>query len=142
MPFTIRQINPLLDFPGDQLPQIFVSAPAKKMPETLSEETAKRQIADMKLIVRAGVVDPPLSAAGKGESFGRESWLTVDDLFRDPEIGVRLYVEVMAHSLNRFKGLKGVFFSIKLRHTLFITWRKLMREPRLMFFSPTEGAAT
>lgn len=142
MQFTIRKINPLLDFPGEQLPQIFVSAPQKKMPETVAEETTKRQIADMKMIVRAGVVDPPMSAAGKGEAFGRESWLTVDDLFRDPEMGLRLYIEVMAHSLNHFSGLKGVFFSIKLRHTLFIIWRKLMAAPQLMYCSPKADTAS
>lgn len=127
--FTIRKINPLLDFTADTMPQIFTAYLTRRKFEnatTTTVEQLQRANEDMKSIIMAGLVTPKLVPVGKGDARGREDGITVEDLFRDEDMAVKLYVEIFTHSLNRFKGLKGLFFSIKIKHTLFTEWRKNM----------------
>ena len=51
-----------------------------------------------------------VSSSGKGEKRGKEPGITAEDLFRDPEMGGRLYAAIMEHSLVRLRGMKKVFF--------------------------------
>lgn len=74
------------------------------MMETPTVAMLQRAQDDMKMIVKAGLVAPKL---------GEE--ITIDDLFSNPDLGVKLYEEVLIHSLNRFSGLKGVFFSLRIK---------------------------
>ena len=119
--FSIKKLNPLLDFPSDKMPQIF-SHYLKRKPvkEDLNQEISIQQLrqslSEMKLIVEAGVVAPQFSP----------QLITIDDIFRFGDTGAKLYLEILAHSLNQFSGLKGVFFSIRIKHSLFTTWRKNM----------------
>jgi len=126
MRFTIKRINPLLDFHSDQMPQIFtdfVSARPSALP-TMTPETIKKYQEDMYAIIRAGVVDPVLSKEG----------ITTEDLFRDMEIGTKLYQAILEHSMNRFKGLKKLFFSIKSKYSSYIVWRKLTGHYQATFY--------
>ena len=119
--FTIKKLNPLLDFPSDKMPQIF-SHYLKRKPikedlnQDISIQQLRQSLSEMKLIVEAGVVAPQFSP----------QLITIDDIFRFGDTGAKLYLEILAHSLNQFSGLKGVFFSIKIRHSLFTIWRKNM----------------
>jgi hypothetical protein len=91
----------------------------------------------MKLVVNAGIIDPPLVPVGKGENYRKENGITVDDLFVDIELGTTLYLEIVAHALNKFSGLRGLFFSIRIRHMLRTEWRKSLRQDPLTSYSPT-----
>lgn len=116
--FKIKKINPFIDFPAERMPQIFSYAIKRKKFDpasvTMNEAQVRRGLEDMKAIVTAGVIEPRLSP----------EVLTVDDLFRWGDTGPKLYLEILAHSLNQFSGLKGVFFSIKIRQSLYTAWRK------------------
>ena len=124
--YVIRKINPLLDFSYDKIPQIFsiyqTKRPAVNTQPHLSQ--LQKNLEDMKAMVNIGLVEPKLVAIGKGDKLDREDGITVNDLFRDMELGTRLYLEILTHSLNRFTGLKGLFFSIRTRHLLLTLWRK------------------
>lgn len=116
--FIIRKINPILDFTPEQMPQIFTAMTSRR---DISQTVSPKVVLDqMMRIVEAAVVCPELVPVGKGESKGREAGLTVEDIFRDEETGSRLFAEIMIHSLNRFKGLKSLFFSIKTRLSFWI----------------------
>lgn len=132
--YVIRKINPLLDFPYDKVPQIFSSFYSKRPKVDTSPHPANIQktLDDMKSIVAVGIVKPELIPMGKGEKRGKEDGITVDDLFVDIELGSKLYLEIIAHSLNRFRGLKGLFFSIKIRQLLFTEWQKNMGNDQLI----------
>lgn len=137
--FVIRKINPLLDFPSDRMPQIFASFISRRPQESkrLPDAAEKRLEEDVKMIVAAGVVEPRLTPAEKA----KPEDLTVNDLFRDPAMGTQLYIEVLTHSLNRFSGLRGVFFSIKTKLLLSMHSRRAMDASRLTFFSQMEPTA-
>lgn len=122
--FTIRRINPLIDFDAEHMPQIFTSfQSARKTDKTPYD--SKAIIAQMMKVVEAGLVDPPLVPVGKGAEKGKENGITIEDIFRDEDCGVRLYSEIMLHSLNKFSGLKKLFFSVKVRLAYFINLAKL-----------------
>jgi hypothetical protein len=111
--FVIRKINPVMDFLPEQMPNLFTGHNSKRdIGATFSPKVLLEQ---MQRIVEAGVVSPELVPIGKGDRRGKEDGLTVEDLFRDEEIGAKLYIEIMLHSLNRFRGLKSLFFSLKNR---------------------------
>ena len=111
--FVIRKINPVLDFLPEQMPQIFTASNGKRdMSQVVSPKVMLEQ---MMRVVEAAVVEPELVLIGKGEKRGKEDGLTIEDIFRDQDTGAKLFKEVMLHSLNRFKGLKSVFFSVKMR---------------------------
>lgn len=130
--FTIKKLNPLLDFPPDRMPQFFsyyLKRKPVKEPEALSVEQLRKGLDEMKLVVETGIV------AMKPEGFA------INDLFRWGDTGSRLYLEILAHSLNHFRGLKGVFFSIRIKRLLFTSWQKLMDENQSKSSSPTAVTA-
>lgn len=124
MRFVIRKLSPLLDFESDKIPTIFTSTHprrgANKNPPPATPEALKRAEEDMYGIIAAGVVEPALSADG----------LTPKDLFRDMQIGTALYIEIVAHSLNVFRGLKGLFFFHRIKLLLWMRWLSDMADLR------------
>lgn len=136
MSFVIRKLNPILDFQADQIPQIF-SGHLSRRPtdpnQTPNSEEIKRLQNDMKATILAGVVEPKFVPVGIGDKRGKEDGITVEDVFRDPFLGYRLYFEIVAHSLNIFSGIKGVFFSIRIRLALWIQWQRDMVAARQIF---------
>lgn len=114
--FVIKKVNPFVDFQSDRLPLVFSgvsdsAAPKEEEPKT-SEGKAhqyERMRKGMSEMILAGVVEPEIAPAGESAP------LTVDDLFRDPSVGVRLYYAIIDHSLNKFKGMSNVFFSLAVR---------------------------
>jgi hypothetical protein len=110
MEFTIKAVNPLIDFAADKIPQIFTDwVTARKIePKAPDVPDLKKLQQDMYAVIQAGVDKPKLH---KNSNDG----LTVEDLFRDPTMGVKLYYEILEHSLNRFRGLNRLFFSIGIR---------------------------
>lgn len=123
--FTIRRLNPLLDFPGDQMPQIFSESVQSRrpMPARVLPNDEARALDDMRLFIVKGVVKPSIGLKDDGKSD-----FTADDLFRDGDTAVKLYVEILAHSLNVFRGLKGLFFWAKTKRSLFTVLRKSMEQ--------------
>jgi len=119
--FIIKKINPLADFTSENMPQIFTSFVSKrKLTEpVLNEATLKKMEEDMKVVIEAGLVEPKLSPRNKSNE-----GITVDDLFRDYETATELYKEIFIHSLNRFRGLKGLFFCLRLRYIAFTQSQK------------------
>ena len=127
MRFVIKRINPLLDFHSDQMPQIFtdfVSARPSALP-SITPESIKKYQEDMYAVIRAGVIEPVLSKEG----------ITPEDLFRDMEVGVKLYQSILEHSMNRFKGLRKLFFSIRSKYNSYIEWRKLTGHYQAAFYA-------
>jgi len=115
MEFVIRKVNPLVDFNSDELPAMFTDYDSRrdlsKMEQT--KEQVKKLNDVMKRYLIAGIVRPVLVPIGKGEIKGKEDGITVDDLFRDPTIAMKLFNEIVFHSSNEFRGLSKLFFSIK-----------------------------
>lgn len=124
--YVIRRLNPLLDFSVDRMPMIFAAYAPQRMAQAKAAEALnlKRVIEDMMEVVKAGVVEPALVPAGAGGERGREAGITVEDLFRDPELGAALYEEIVIHTWNRYRGLRGVFFSAATRRALRTARRK------------------
>lgn len=120
--YVIRRLNPVLDFTAANMPQVFATSVPRRKPDPNPD--AGKVLKDMMAVVEAGVVKPELVPVGKGELEGREDGITVRDLFRDQTTGSQLYWEVLAHSMNRFRGLRGVFFSILLSYRFFTASRK------------------
>ncbi len=125
--YMIRRLNPMLDFPGDRMPTVFSSYQSiRKTAPGASTMSPAKVLEEMMMVVAAGVVEPVLIPAGKGEAKGREDGITVEDLFRDPAHGAALYYEIMAHTLNKFSGLKKIFFSLQIRRARSIGSRAAM----------------
>lgn len=141
--FVIKKLNPLLDFPADQIPQIFTNflSSRTKGSADLSSQDLARFEHDMIRIVEAALVEPVLVPVGKDAEKGRENGITIDDIFRDPQLGAELYNEVLLHSLNRFRGMNGLFFSIRMRYSQFMLHRKSLAEHLSRSSSPTETSA-
>jgi len=140
--FVIRRVSPLVDFPPDRIPQIFQSyAPVKKpdLAKIAPELEAKRVRNDITAMLNAGVVEPKLVQPKPGSEKGHESGITAEDLMRDHGVAEELYIEILTHSLNRFKGIKGVFFSIKIRRQLYTLWRVAMLVNPAKSHSPQEN---
>jgi len=111
--FIIRKINPVMDFLPDNMPQIFSAMNGRR---DMSKVTDPKIMLDqMMRITEVAVVYPELVPIGKSDKRGKEDGLTIEDLFRDQEVGSKLFKEVMLHSLNRFKGIKSLFFYLKNR---------------------------
>lgn len=123
--FVIRKLNPLLDFEIDQMPQIFSDYIMTRQPAK-TEVGLQRAYNDMKMIVEKGIVEPEIVPVGKGDKRGTEEGVTIEDVFRDEAIGIKLYIEIIAHSLNQFRGLRGLFFYQKIRRLLYTEWQKNM----------------
>lgn len=127
MRFTIRKLNPFLDFKSESMPQIFTDFASAKEKPVVTPEMMKKYQEDMFAIITAGVVDPHLSKEG----------ITASDLFRDGDIGVSLYREILDHSFNKFRGLKKVFFSTLIKYRLYTAWRKHTGHYRAVLLSRT-----
>lgn len=108
MRFTIRRINPLLDFHSSKMPQIYTEISTSRLPPSTPMDPTKLQ-AECFDVIRAGVVDPEIGGPGAKDK------IAVEDLFRDPAVGADLYFEIIQHSLSRFKGVQRLFFSIATR---------------------------
>lgn len=128
MRFIIKRLNPLLDFPIDKMPQIFADYLNRRPARDPKPTDLKKNIEDMLSIVEAAVVDPVLAGDG---AVG----ITAQDLFRDASLGAKLYIEVLAHSLNAFRGLKGIFFYHRIKWSLWTHWLKDMESNRRMLSS-------
>lgn len=115
--YTIRKINPMVDFPPDKMPSIFTShQSARKVdPARAVEANAKKGLEDMMAIVKAGLVSPNVSDP--------KSDVTVADIFRVPEHGAELYLAILDHTLNRFTGLRKVFFSRRIRASFWTAYQ-------------------
>jgi len=116
MKIVIRKINPLVDFAVDKMPQIFTSfiSRRKTTPEQqINEATLRKSQEDMKNVISAGIVEPEL---------GKK--INIDDIMANTAMALELYTEVIVHSLNMFKGIKGVFFSIKTRRLFYTAYVK------------------
>jgi hypothetical protein len=108
--YVIRKLNPLLDFKDGNVPQIFTNFVTRRKTEEkkpVGGEERKR-IEDMKAVIQAGLVSPEISKDG----------ITVEDMFRDMEVAASLYLSIIEHSLNHFRGLRGFFFSVRFRYAL------------------------
>lgn len=125
--YVIRKVNPLMDFSMENMPQIFSSFQSRrKRPDAPDVSDSAKALRDMYAMVQAGVVEPELVPVGKGDQRGKEEGITVEDLFRDSSTGPQLYWEILAHSLNRYKGLRGAYFLARTRFTLSTAWRRSM----------------
>ena len=113
--FVIKKINPLLDFPADKMPQIFTSFKSNRPSGELQPAEMRKTLEDVKNMILAGVVSPKI---------GEE--VDISDIMADNSTSVQLYIAILTHSLNIFRGVKGVFFSIKTRWLMYTQWRKHM----------------
>lgn len=124
--FTIKKVNPFIDFPSDKIPQIFTDFISRRPIDTSKQpsplETAKTY-EYIKVILQAGVYFPKLVPSENGDKRGKEGGITVNDLFIDEDIAYKLYLEIMTHSLNKFKGIKGFFLYQKIRLWLSTRWQ-------------------
>ena len=108
--FTIRRLSPLLDFEPDRMPQIFsagVSRRKVREDKPKAEAEVERILEDMAVVIEAGVVDPVVVPVGKGEKKGREDGITVDDLMRYDDVAGKLYTEIIAWSMTKYRGWRG-----------------------------------
>lgn len=87
-------------------------------------------IEDFKIVISRGVVSPPIveNDNGKGD-------ITVDDLLRAGDTAPKLYLEILGHSLQLFKGLKGLFFYLKTKQSLSIACQKSMESVQAIWRS-------
>lgn len=116
MRFVIKKINPLIDFSSDKMPQLFTAFTSRRKPDPnrkLTEVELRKHQEDMKNIISAGLVPEKI-----------DKDIDIEDIMSDEYISLKLYTEILIHSLNRFRGLKGLFFSKKLRHIMFIEYQK------------------
>lgn len=130
--FTIRKLNPLIDFESSKMPQIFTMFQSRRKTPQDQEVNQERVLKDMMAIVEAGLIKPELVPVAK-----TNEGVTVEDLFRDMDTGVKLYWEILAHSLNRFRGIRGFFLLMKIRYTLYMQWRQNTESDQVKSSSPT-----
>ena len=122
MKFTIKKINPLLDFPSDKIPQIFTDYYARRQnPKDFSQEDLERLDENIKPILKAGIYKPDIIPIDK-ENRWKEKGLTIEDLFIDRELAYTLFGAILNHSLVQFKGFEKVFFSIRQKLMQLTAW--------------------
>lgn len=124
MKFVIRKINPLVDFPVDKMPQIFSSFITRRKTtpeEQINEATLRKSQDDMKNIIAAGLVKPEVTFEPVKP---KDNKIAIDDIMSDSVLALKLYTEIIVHSLNMFKGLKGVFFSVRTKRAFYLSYRK------------------
>lgn len=133
--FKIKKINPFLDFEGDELPELFTiyQKPKKENLNINYDYQIKKFKEEIKSVIKAGTYDPNLK--------DNDINLTVDDIFRDPDVAFKLYSEIVAHSLKKYSGIRGLFFYLKIRLSLFIHWRKNMDVIRQTLYFTMEKQA-
>ena len=123
MRFVIRKLNPIVDFSQGKMPQIFTSFISKRKPEgnqPISESILRKNQEDMKAVIQAGLIEPKFSDEG----------INIDDILADSVLALKLYTEIIVHSLNVFRGLKGLFFSRKTKRLFYSEWQKNMDKLR------------
>lgn len=122
--FLIKKINPILDFHPDKIPQIFTYYQSKRpiTDKVPSELEIRRVYESMYAVIEAGLYEPKLSKMENGDNKWHEKGLTLRDLFLEESLGYGLYIAIMAHTMNRFKGMLSGFFLRKIRHLLSIRW--------------------
>lgn len=126
MKFVIRKLNPFFDFSINQMPQIFSSFISRRKvdPESIANESTMRKAQeDMRVLICAGLVFPKVNL-----TTNKNKDLSIEDIMSDTNLALRLYTEILIHSLNMFKGLKGLFFSVKTRRLFYIEYRKSMEK--------------
>jgi hypothetical protein len=136
MRFTIRKLNPMIDFPADKMPQIFTSFVSRRPVDEevkMTPEAIRKSQEDMYSVLRVGIVDPVIKAEDAKDG------LKASDLFRDPSMGPKLFIEIIAHSLQTFRGLKGLFFFHRIKFSLWTEWLKGMGKRRQELFSQVEA---
>jgi hypothetical protein len=77
-------------------------------------------------MISKGTVKPSIGLKDDGKHD-----FSADDLLRDGDTAVKLYAEIMAHSLQMFRGIKGLFFWAKTRRLLSIALQKSTEQDRL-----------
>lgn len=133
MRFVIKRLNPFLDFPIETMPTIFTDFYSRhKETPSLDAVQVKKIQEDMQRVVASAVIEPNLIPIGTGDKKGREPGITAEDLFRDPDLGYKLYNTIMAHSLRQFGGLKGLFFYLRAKYWSFMKCRKHLDRPQLI----------
>lgn len=130
---VIRKLNPMIDFRADNIPQIFTDylSLRKTEPTKQSFPTAQKTLEMLKDVVSAGL----LSVGGVPFAKDNKDGLTIADIERNNDLLGGLYLEIMTHTLNRFKGIKGVFFSQKIKQLFAIESLKSMASARLIMLS-------
>lgn len=114
--FKIRPVIPLQDFTPDKMPQIFTDFTRNNyVPDFSNPAALKKLNEDMMAVVKAGLVSPN----------EKEDGITVHDLFRDQELGYKLYLSVLEHSLLKFKGIQKCFFLAVKTLLRFTIWLRL-----------------
>ncbi len=122
MKFTIKKINPLLDFPSDKIPQIFTDYYARRQdPKDFSQKDLENLDENIKPILKAGIYKPNIIPIDK-ENRWKEKGLTIEDLFIDRELAYKLFNEILNHSLIQFRGFGMVFFSIRQKLMQLMVW--------------------
>ena len=120
--FVIRKVNPLVDFKDDEMPQIFTAYMSRRKKAEVDKQdgqaAAVRALNDVRAMIKAGLVQPALVPELPGDQVGSEEGITIRDIVRDEDTASKLYVEILLHSLNRFRGIKGIFFSARNRLAL------------------------
>ena len=120
--FVIRKINPIVDFKDDEMPQIFSAYMSRRKKAEVDKQDNQasnvRALNDIRSMVKAGLVEPALVPELTGDQAGKEEGITIRDIVRDEDTAAKLYVEILLHSLNRFRGIKGIFFSARNRRVL------------------------
>lgn len=127
MKFIIKKLNPLVDFPSGRMPQIFTYFVSRRKAEepVINEAVLRKNLEDMKAVIVAGVVRPEI-----GEK------IQIEDILANSVLALKLYTEIIIHSLNMFKGVKGLFFSVKTRRAFYTEYRKNMES--LQMKSPSQ----
>lgn len=120
--FVIKKINPLLDFAPEKMPQIFTDFQSQRPvdPDQKSKpDSLRKNLESMGEMIEAGLVKPEI---------GKD--VELQDILTDTIVAFKLYTEILIHSLNMFRGLKGVFFCTRLRHHIYTTWRRNLVKAR------------
>lgn len=116
MKFVIQKLNPLVDFTADKMPQIYTAYISRRKPnpeQQVSEATLRKSNEDIKNIISAGLVPDKI-----------DQDINIEDIMSDSYLALKLYTEILAHSLNMYKGLRGLFFSAKIKRLLHLEYQK------------------
>ena len=131
--FTIRRLSPLVDFGVDRMPQVFTDTTRGQKLDLAIPAVQKRVREGMHEVLLAGVVDPPLKPNGAKDA------LTPEDVFRDVDVGTRLYMLILEHSLFKLRPYQVPFFLAVKMLMRFTYWLRSMGSGPAT--SPSRGSA-
>jgi len=139
MRFIIKPINPLFDFPDDNIPSIFtdkreIPGTVVPPPEESADDRIKKLMDGMGVIVAAGLIEPKVRNADGGEG-----GVTIEELFSQPLIGIRLFLEIMKHSTKALRYDQKVFFWIAGKLLLSTFWLRGTGKRRQRYFSKAKN---